>query len=346
MCVIAAKPKGIDMMSDEYIQNMWDNNDDGAGFMYADGKDVHISKGYMKFADFKQALKDLGEKVDLKNTALVLHFRIGTAGGNIPANTHPFPITDNVQLLQKLNVKTKLGIAHNGIINIKTHATNISDTMEYIVSRLSLIYRENHEFYKSPNIMKLILNATSSKWAFLTPDGTIYTIGDFTEEEGILYSNLTYSYSGWYTKSYTGVYSRSKYPNYSSIYPYDGWGYADTCIVSKRMMWLRVGDFIYDMTEGKYYDVSDFNVLLSEDDELCWYDDYMQDAVCLDGDFIVYDKDGRVRNFDPDRAFVMQVSYGDDMSLKDVEPTIDDYELISLDTDDDAPKGLITGPTE
>lgn len=33
MCIIAAKPAGVEMPSDEILRTMWNNNNDGAGFM-------------------------------------------------------------------------------------------------------------------------------------------------------------------------------------------------------------------------------------------------------------------------------------------------------------------------
>ena len=42
MCIIAAKPIGVKMPNEETIRTMWNNNNDGAGFMCAANGRVHI----------------------------------------------------------------------------------------------------------------------------------------------------------------------------------------------------------------------------------------------------------------------------------------------------------------
>ena len=59
MCVIAAKPAGIEMPDIETITEMWYMNPDGAGFMYADKGLVHIRKGFMELDDFLEAIEAL-----------------------------------------------------------------------------------------------------------------------------------------------------------------------------------------------------------------------------------------------------------------------------------------------
>ena len=52
MCIIAIKPKDIDLPSKEYLENCFINNDDGAGFMYTENNKVKIYKGYMTLTLF------------------------------------------------------------------------------------------------------------------------------------------------------------------------------------------------------------------------------------------------------------------------------------------------------
>src|SRR5690606_4790814 len=130
MCIIAIKPAGIKMPATETIENMWHNNPDGAGIMYAIGGTVHIEKGFMTLKDFKKALKRLEKTVNVTSTPIVLHFRITTHGGTSPGNCHPFPVTEKLPLLQMTKCKAPLAVAHNGIIDIKPSQKNISDTIE------------------------------------------------------------------------------------------------------------------------------------------------------------------------------------------------------------------------
>lgn len=231
MCIIAAKPAGVKMPKDEYIYNMFENNDDGAGFMYAVGGKVYIQKGYMQYADFLDAIEKLGAKYDLEKLPLVMHFRITTSGGTRPENCHPFPITDSIGMLKKLRSSTKLGVAHNGIIDITT-TKETSDTMEYIVSQLSPLSRAVPKFYRDKNLMKMISNATTSKLAFLNGEGEIYTIGDFRKEDGVLYSNNTYSYT-FFSRGYKyGKYDYNGFDEgyYTGLEDYQ-WSY-------RKLMWI------------------------------------------------------------------------------------------------------------
>lgn len=198
MCIICAKNKGIEMPSWDIIENMWYNNTDGAGLMWVEDGAVHISKGYMRYDLFKNEVETLGKRLNLTETPLVMHFRITTHGGTKPENCHPFPITDQIGLLQKLRCNTDIGVAHNGILSF-TPRKGISDTMEYIATQLSIIKKMNRKFLKHDYLMQLIKNATEgSRLCFLDKYGKIYTTGNFIEDNGVLYSNNNYKYTYFY----------------------------------------------------------------------------------------------------------------------------------------------------
>ena len=192
MCIIAAKPAGVPMPGAETLRTMWDHNDDGAGLMYVEKGKVRIEKGFMKYKSFEKALGRLGDRLDLTATPLVLHFRIRTHGGTNPECTHPFPITDSVGALKKLQISTDVGVAHNGIIHSVTPRPGISDTMEYIATQLAPLKRAMPKFYENKDARLLIQNAIGSRMVFLTKMGRLYTIGDFHEDGGVLYSNESY----------------------------------------------------------------------------------------------------------------------------------------------------------
>ena len=194
MCVIVAKPAGIPMPDTSKIEDMWYTNPDGAGFMYAKDGTVYIRKGFMDLDDFLDAIDDLADRNDLTSLPVVMHFRITTHGGTRPENCHPFPISDSVGVLSKPECRTKLGVAHNGIIPI-TPRKDISDTMEYIISQLAPLHRAVPAFYRDKDLMQMIYNAVRSKLAFLTDKGEIYTVGDFYEKDGIKYSNLNHEWT-------------------------------------------------------------------------------------------------------------------------------------------------------
>ena len=101
MCIIVIKEKGVDLPKDYIFKNCFENNDDGAGFMYNKDGEVIIQKGYMSYKAFKKALDKALKKIDdVKNTAMVFHFRISTQGGTNPQNCHPFPLSSDENDLQ------------------------------------------------------------------------------------------------------------------------------------------------------------------------------------------------------------------------------------------------------
>lgn len=201
MCIIVVKPAGVKLPAMEILENCWYNNNDGAGFMYATGGSVHIEKGFMSLKAFKEALNRLKKSIDIINTPVVMHFRITTHGETAPGNCHPFPVAEKLPLLKMTKSKAPLGVAHNGIIDIKPSQKDISDTMEYIISQLAPLYQLKKDFYKRPAGKKLVYNFIKSKMVFLDGAGRIETVGDFITEDGILYSNNSYKartiYHNW-----------------------------------------------------------------------------------------------------------------------------------------------------
>lgn len=239
MCIIASKPAGIEMPRAQYIRNMFNNNDDGAGLMYAVNNKVHIAKGFMDYASFQNKLDDLDAVYGLKNLPLVMHFRITTHGGTNPENCHPFPIADSEGLLKKLRCKTDIGVAHNGVIEI-TPRKGISDTMEYIISQLAPLKKAAPLFYQNKWLLKMIYNAIDSKMVIMDSKGEVTYIGDFKEEDGIKYSNSSYAYS----------YKYSDFPysiGASDDAMYEGYYYDQ-----RELMWLdeSKGEYVQDPTDG------------------------------------------------------------------------------------------------
>jgi predicted glutamine amidotransferase len=238
MCIIAIKPAGMKMPAGTTIENCWYNNPDGAGIMYASGGNVHIEKGFMSLKDFKTALKRLEKSIDVTNTPMVFHFRITTHGKTSPGNTHPFPVTEKLPLLQMTKFKAPLAVAHNGIINIKPSKGDISDTMEYIMTQLAPLYHLKKDFYKQDAGKKLVYNFIQSKMVFLDGAGRIETIGDFIEDkDGMLYSNTSYKartiYYNWDLGKYGAGWYEPKHGKYLTwLTDEDGYIISDGSLIS------------------------------------------------------------------------------------------------------------------
>lgn len=284
MCIIAAKPAGIEMPKDKYIRNMFSNNPDGAGFMYALNGRVFIEKGFMEEWRFMDRLYELEDKYGLVNLPLVMHFRITTHGGTKPENCHPFPVTDSIGMLQKLKATTDIGVAHNGIIDIRVKNKNISDTMEYIASQLSPLKRAVPSFYKNKDLMQMVYNAIDSKMCIMNGKGEMFFVGDFREDEGIKYSNGSYLYSFTYRDYPHSVCGMADY--------YDDYGQ----YIHKDVMWLdeAKGEHVRD-TEGNICSGDDFAI--DKEGFLYYYDCDMDIFIPTDG--IAVNAEGNILRFNP-----------------------------------------------
>lgn len=291
MCIIAAKPAGVKMPDPETIRRMWYANHDGAGFMYAHDGKVKIEKGFMRLTDFESALKRIAKSVDLTATAVVLHFRITTHGGTCPANCHPFPISRSIKALQALTASATMGVAHNGIIPNRPRY-GISDTMEYIATQLAPLYSAMPEFTSNPAALELIENAIQSKMCILSGAGKLTTIGAFTIDGGVLYSNTSYRGYRYYTASSkpkkTPAKSKKKTTPTRAQKPLQ-WAYS-----------LPNGTFAYNHDTNECLDdLSD--ILIDEDGKAYLFDNFLDGAVYWP-DARLYTAEGMSAQFDPDFA--------------------------------------------
>ena len=218
MCVIVAKKMGIELPSKKILENCFDINPDGAGLMYVnENKKIVIEKGFMTFEAFYKKLKELDKKYDLKKKALVMHFRITTQGGTSPENCHPFPITDDEKKLKATYLECNdVAFAHNGIISLYSMRDDkgMSDTMLLSKELLYPLFNYNKKFYKQEHNQELIEEIIGTdKIAFLDNEEKIITIGEFKEDEGVLYSNLNHKKNyNYYNYNYNDYYN---YDNYS-----------------------------------------------------------------------------------------------------------------------------------
>jgi len=221
MCIIAYKPLNVAFPEENILKNCFDNNDDGAGFMYTFNGEVHIRKGYETFEKFMSALNKAravtGDKVPY-----VMHFRIATQGYE-RTMTHPFPLSSKMENLKRLHYKCSIGVAHNGILQITSDgAKTYSDTMKFITDYLSNII-QSYDWYKNKRTKKLIeYLIDGSRLAILDAHSHCELMGKGWEKDnGIFYSNHTWAskkwagFSGnweraWWDEDYDGiVYNRA-----------------------------------------------------------------------------------------------------------------------------------------
>lgn len=213
MCIVVYKPSNVKMPSKATLKECFRCNSDGAGYMFPEDGKVQIKKGFMSFNALNTSLQADYNRLGAE-TPFVIHFRIGTQGGNNQANTHPFPLSKNMSDLKQLSCTTNCGVAHNGVISLTTTRTSeyiqeydeeknrmvtkykpidYSDTMKFITDYLSLIIK-NKNWYMNEDNLTLIerLIGCSNKLAIMNADGHTTLIGNFIEDNGVFYSNSSY----------------------------------------------------------------------------------------------------------------------------------------------------------
>ena len=190
MCVIAVSRKGARQPTEDELRAMFRANPHGAGYMTARGGHVEISKGFMTEADFIHAVNYEGFGV---NDPVVYHCRISTQAGTGAAMTHPFPLTDHIADCKMLDCSCPVGVAHNGIIRMTSDPRDkeYSDTAHYIAEFMHYLIRTPDDLH-DPAVMDAIRRMTDSKWAIMDGSGYIATVGDFCEDDGVLFSNRSY----------------------------------------------------------------------------------------------------------------------------------------------------------
>ena len=202
MCVIAYKPMNTAFMSKSTLQECFNNNPDGAGFMFSTDGKVYIRKGFMNFNSFWKALKEVRNQYG-DRIPYVMHFRISTQAGVNQQCCHPYPLSSDMNKLKLLSSETKIGIAHNGIIQLTTDRTakGYNDTMKFITDYATLLIKKV-DWWKNPNISKALEVLCGSKLAILGIDGHCELIGDFIKDKGCFYSNSSYAAPKFNTISY------------------------------------------------------------------------------------------------------------------------------------------------
>ena len=190
MCIIAVSRPGVKQPNISTVRTMFQNNPHGAGYMYArDGK-VIIHKGFMDAESFVSAIKS--EHFTAKDS-VVYHFRISTQAGVNPEMTHPFPLSNQRRHMRELDISCSCGIAHNGIIRLTSAPweTRYSDTAIFITDYMSRLLKKPSDL-RNQDVLDRIYTLARSKFAILDGSGYVATVGEFFEEDGILYSNMSY----------------------------------------------------------------------------------------------------------------------------------------------------------
>ena len=232
MCIAIMKSENK-KINKATLKRCYDANPDGAGFMYAENKELTVKKGYFTFKDFYKEYKPH------ENKQVLLHFRIKTHGPIDKDNCHPFL------------VNTGLGFIHNGIIS--GYGDNKeSDTIQFNNSILKKIVAKhgNNSLFDDP-MVELIENVIGySKLVFLDRHGN-YKI--MNEDKGSWNDGIWYSNSSWKKPEpikYIPSFSRGSVKNYPPAKSAGDWvqvgddhtyGTGDKTVILKKGEWLEVG---------------------------------------------------------------------------------------------------------
>ena len=190
MCIICVSKSGVRQPGEATIRSMFLNNPHGAGYMVARGGRVQIHKGFMRLDEYLRAIRT--ERFTPQDS-VVYHFRISTQAGVNPEMTHPFPLSNQPARLRQLDLRCRIGVAHNGIIRLTSDPNNdqYSDTAIFITDYLSHIIRRRADL-RDQRLLDEIFQIAQSKFAIMDSGGYIATVGKFIDERGLLFSNASY----------------------------------------------------------------------------------------------------------------------------------------------------------
>jgi hypothetical protein len=233
MCIAIYKPEGK-IIPYATLKECYDANPDGAGFMYAENKKLHIEKGFFSLQSFYEAY------VKHQDKQAVLHFRIKTHGKIDTTNCHPFAVNNS------------LGFVHNGIIT-GYGDLNHSDTIGFNQAVLQPLVNKwgNLALFQDP--MKELIESRIgySKLIFLDRHGNHNILNETKGvwDDGVWYSNNSYKP---YIPVATPSYSKSTYDWknkswYSSDDDYGNWRKPVATYKAQKVskqIGLKVGDLV------------------------------------------------------------------------------------------------------
>ena len=196
MCIAIVSEYGVGLPSNNVMKRCWRSNSDGAGYAYLTTEDEwHVKKGFKKWKDFITAFR--AEEFTNECT-VIIHFRVGTSGampGGVcsPDCTHPFPISDEEDMLNKHEYTEKNIAMHNGVHSRPKGPLSDSQVAVRDIAAPLIPY------FDDPKIRGLCADLlhgiyeNNNRW-FVANGPLYYFIGDWItdKETSIIYSNDGY----------------------------------------------------------------------------------------------------------------------------------------------------------
>ena len=169
MCIIIAKPAGVEMPEKDILTLCAMRNHDGCGF--ATPTRVYHNLNYLTF---QRELDKVG-----RDEPCIIHFRWATHGSVKRANCHPF-----------FDPKTGIAFAHNGVLNIDPIGDMTDSETAFKTRLLPVIRQYGLESRELAAEVRHIIGY--SKFAFLDKAGDLRMFGPYHRYEGCYYSNLNF----------------------------------------------------------------------------------------------------------------------------------------------------------
>lgn len=189
MCVAIAVPRGVAAPDLETLEQCEWGNQDGAGVAWADDDHVHWIKGL--------DAKDVADVCSYAAGPKLIHFRLATAGPDVDALCHPFPIEKRASTALEGRTKKPV-LIHNGTWSDWDDYAAIlaplpsgpwSDTR--LMARI--IATHGREW-----LGKFVHNMHVGKLATLDSTGHLILAGDWHERAGVHYSNVYWEWTNKY----------------------------------------------------------------------------------------------------------------------------------------------------
>ena len=118
------------MPSTGTLRRCFEENPDGAGFMWPERGRVQLRKGFMGWGDLESALSSELPR-DARGLPVALHFRIATHGRVKPGCCHPFAVCKDYGAMCAESASAAAGFMHNGTLAGLDTSPDVSDSMAY-----------------------------------------------------------------------------------------------------------------------------------------------------------------------------------------------------------------------
>ena len=262
MCLIILKNEGTELVPQDMLDEVWEKNPDGAGFIYkkANTREYCMIKGLMTMDALNEAIKKVGLG---KDDFIAYHMRIATSGEIDKRGTHPFVIHNDMNISQVLRVHSTdntMMVMHNGVIHdLNQPNAKYSDTQRFVTEYLTQISPE--DLFNNDIIKALVEKFIDGSRLLLTSNK---------------YGRILYG--GWHTHGdyfISKPYHKATYPKNKQATLDDWWNYPED---NTMYDW----NDSFEVVEGDTfpeYEYCDYCGQLHHEDNLRYLDDF-EATVC------------------------------------------------------------------